>query len=1027
MKRALAALALALALPGVAAAQLAVGGYELLGQTRVTRTVSDFRYRATVTNAGAAPALDVTATLIGVPAGATIVEGELSFGEVAAGAALASSDDFTLRIDRRVPFSAAGLVWDVAAAPANTAPVANAGPDQTAQVTTTVFLDASGSSDADGDPLAFAWTLVSRPAGSAAELSDEQAVDPSFVVDRAGEYEVALEVDDGRGGTSSDSVVVSTTNSAPVANAGADQTLAVGETVVLDGGGSTDVDGDALSYHWVLRARPAGSAAALSDANAVNPSFVVDAGGQYLVELVVNDGLLDSPADAVAIDTRDSAPVADAGADQLVFLGTTAELRGDGSSDVDGDPLTFSWSFVARPDGSAATLSDAGAIRPTFQVDRDGSYVAQLIVNDGILSSAPDTVTLTTVNRSPEANAGPDQSVALGATVQLDGSGSSDPDPESLAFRWSLTSTPGGSGAALSDPNALAPSFVADLPGVYIAQLVVSDGKTDSLPDTVRISTANSAPIARAGGDRTVAAGATVVLNGGASEDPDGTPLEYAWSLTSVPAGSAAVLANPGTVTPSFVADLPGEYLAQLVVGDGELVSAPDTVLVSAVENVVTVQATDDVANEAGPDTATFTVTRAGFTTEPLSVSLSILGTATNGVDYETIASEVTIPAGAAAVDFVVTPIDDTLPEGPEGVLILVAAGAGYTVGLPGIDTATIGDDDRVLSVVADDPSATELGTTTGSFTFTRTGPTSEPLTFFVDWGGSASEGFQADYQPLPQALSFAAGQDSLTLVVTPFIDNLAEGDETVVATLLPNTAFAIAPPGSATVTIADDPPVVNAAATDAAAAELGLDPGTFTFTRSGGNPAAALTVRWSLSGTAANSADYVFTGGSLEIPANLSSATLTITPRIDNAVEGAETVVLTLNANPSYVIGAQSTATIAIADDPPTVTIVATDPDAAEAGPDTGTLTITRTGGNPAAAMNVFLTRTGSAAPADYTGIATFATFAANQTSVVLTLTPVQDTLVEGPHEAVIGLSPSPNYVIGTPASATVTIADDD
>ena len=79
---------------------------------------------------------------------------------------------------------------------------------------------------------------------------------------------------------------------------------------------------------------------------------------------------------------------------------------------------------------------------PSFVVDRPGTYVAQLIVNDGTVNSAPDTVTISTLNSAPVANAGPDQAVSVGQAVGLDGSASSDVDGDPLTFSWALTSAP---------------------------------------------------------------------------------------------------------------------------------------------------------------------------------------------------------------------------------------------------------------------------------------------------------------------------------------------------------------------------------------------------------------------------------------------------------------------------------------------------------------------------------------------------------------------------------------------------------
>ena len=101
--------------------------------------------------------------------------------------------------------------------------------------------------------------------------------------------------------------------------------------------------------------------------------------------------------------------MANAGPDQTVLTTQTVQLNGSASTDVDGDPLTYAWSFVNRPAGSAATLSNPSIVNPTFVADKFGLYTVQLIVNDGTVNSAPDTVVISTQNSAPVANAGPDQ------------------------------------------------------------------------------------------------------------------------------------------------------------------------------------------------------------------------------------------------------------------------------------------------------------------------------------------------------------------------------------------------------------------------------------------------------------------------------------------------------------------------------------------------------------------------------------------------------------------------------------------
>jgi len=469
----------------------------------------------------------------------------------------------------------------------NTAPVANAGLDETVPVGTLVTLDGTHSSDVDGNPLTYHWILTSIPTGSGATLSSPTAATPTFTADKAGQYTAQLVVNDGTVDSLPDTVMISTDNTAPVANAGPDQTAAVGSTVTMNGTGSTDADGDALTYQWSFVLTPTGSTASISNPTSPNPTFVADKAGQYVAQLIVNDGTADSLPDTVMISTDNTAPVANAGLDQSVVIGSTVTLNGGGSTDVDGNPLTYDWMFLSVPTGSTASFSNPTAANPTFIADKAGQYVAQLIVNDGTANSLPDTVTITTtgiMNTAPIADAGMDQTVSVGATVQLDGSGSQDADADTLHYKWTLTSVPTGSNATLSDATTVTTSFVADVAGQYVAQLIVNDGTIDSAPDSVMITTlggGNAMPTADAGPDQKVAVGTIVTLDGSGSHDPEGAALTYQWTLIKTPLNSTASLSNPGVAQPTFKADRTGEYIAQLIVNDGVLSSAPDTVVIT--------------------------------------------------------------------------------------------------------------------------------------------------------------------------------------------------------------------------------------------------------------------------------------------------------------------------------------------------------------------------------------------------------------------------------------------------------------
>jgi hypothetical protein len=274
----------------------------------------------------------------------------------------------------------------------------------------------------------------------------------------------------------------------PTANAGTGQTVHVGLPVTLDGSRSSDPAGLPITYQWTFASRPAGSSAVLSNPTNVNPTFTSDVPGDYVVQLVVTNSAGSSSAPAtVSLSTTNTAPVVNAGPDQAIsVIGTSVHLDGSQSYDPDGDPLTFAWSFTSLPKGSTATLVGAATARPTFVADRHGTYVAQLVVNDPWVPGPPAVVTVTFTNARPVAEAGNSLSTPVGSIVFLDGAGSSDANGDPLSYRWALTSVPANSLASISSPTARVTSFIPDLPGTYVAQLIVNDGFADSVPDTMQ-------------------------------------------------------------------------------------------------------------------------------------------------------------------------------------------------------------------------------------------------------------------------------------------------------------------------------------------------------------------------------------------------------------------------------------------------------------------------------------------------------------------------------------------------------------
>ena len=182
-------------------------------------------------------------------------------------------------------------------------PVADAGVDIVASGGEVIELDGSASTDPDGDELTYQWALTTLPTSSYATIINADTADQAdFYADVEGVYIATLVVFDGSFSASDEvQITISQPNEAPVASAGADQYVTVGDTVQLNGSSSYDSDIDELGFTWFMATRPSGSSASLSDPGGPMPRFTADAPGTYEIELIVDDGEFESAPDSVRV------------------------------------------------------------------------------------------------------------------------------------------------------------------------------------------------------------------------------------------------------------------------------------------------------------------------------------------------------------------------------------------------------------------------------------------------------------------------------------------------------------------------------------------------------------------------------------------------------------------------------------------------------------------------------------------------------------------------------------------------------
>ena len=378
----------------------------------------------------------------------------------------------------------------------NVAPTVNAGNDVTIDAGQTVTLHAAGQ-DANNNSLGYSWTLVDGPSITLPVMNTQNI---SITPQNPGLYKFAVRCSDGVNQSPSDEVYVTANaiNHAPTAEAGVDKDVQFGTRVNLDGRSSSDPDGNPLSYSW---AQVSGPQATLYNAQSAQPYFDATLTGTLMFELIVNDGKVNSTPDTVTIRVlkANNAPIADAGTNMKVKVGTMVTLDASASTDPDGDILTYRWEQVS---GATVELTGFNTMNPSFTPTVTGVLEFKVVVSDG-QASAEDSVQITvdSINHVPVAEAGNGIIATIGQKVTLDGCGSYDADGDSLSFIWSQVDGPR---VSLSAPNSVNPSFVSTEIGTYIFELKVYDGKDTSIADTVTISvqegTVNIMPVSPTNG-----------------------------------------------------------------------------------------------------------------------------------------------------------------------------------------------------------------------------------------------------------------------------------------------------------------------------------------------------------------------------------------------------------------------------------------------------------------------------------------------------------------------------------------------
>jgi hypothetical protein len=333
--------------------------------------------------------------------------------------------------------------------------------------------------------------------------------------------------------------------------------------------------------------------------------------------------------------------------------------------------------------------------------------------------------------------------------------------------------------------------------------------------------------------------------------------------------------------------------------------------------------------------------TNSANTDEPLTVYFRLSGTASNGVDYTRVESSATIPAGSSTTDIIIDPIDDSLVEGTESVVLKLESPACIAIFPPPPGCYELGHSTSAVAYIRDNDSHTN---TNPSPKVVITQPTNgasftAPAKIYIEAVTTDSNG----YAPFVEffANQHKIGEASITFIQAPppgepitlsmewtnatpgsyYLTARATDDQGAIGWSAPVRISVV---GTNNTPLGTNLPIVTIIASDSFASEGGThdtnrwttnstttNTGTnawpnlasFVIRRSGPTNA-ELSVSYAISGTASNGVDYATLSGNVSIPAGYRAARIVVTPIDDKEAEQPESVVLSLQYPPTPIAG---------------------------------------------------------------------------------------------------------------------------
>lgn len=407
-----------------------------------------------------------------------------------------------------------------------------------------IVVSGSRSQDIGGRVTVYRWTLDGQAPVDSTEPDIVFHVDPASPL-AVGTHTIQLVVFDGSGNQSDPTIahVAIVDPMRPSAVITAPTTVPVGQSFVVSGSRSFDLDGTITRYTWTLDARPPVTTPNPSLTISVDPASPLPI-GRHSLQLIVTDdqGNVSDPDQTALFVIDDIAPTAVIDAPQSVPFGQDIVVSGARSADVGGAIVRYQWTFDDQPSVESTDPSFTFSATPG-QSFIPGRHVVRLVVTDnsGNQSEPTDAVVYVLDGSAPTAVITTRSIVGFGDDLVVSGERSFDIGGAVVRYEWRLD---GGTPVITLVP---AFTFAADPArpfaiGYHVVDLVVTDDSgVRSEPDTVRITVVdNIAPTAVIDAPTRIVEGSSLPVSGTRSFDIGGTIVRYDWQLDSqAPVSSA--------------------------------------------------------------------------------------------------------------------------------------------------------------------------------------------------------------------------------------------------------------------------------------------------------------------------------------------------------------------------------------------------------------------------------------------------------------------------------------------------------